>query len=102
MEIPLDLSRHCIETASKKKYEGLIRQYFKPSPSNNEKITIEQQISALTYFLTNADFSDLRNRFNNSGSIEKTATLFIPEHFQDMYIYFNETIYYPNWQTNKN
>jgi uncharacterized membrane protein YgaE (UPF0421/DUF939 family) len=99
MELFLDLSRHCIETASQIQYERLIRQYFKKKPVEKEKIDIEQQISALKYFLSNANFYDLRNRFNNSNSIEKKATLVISEHFKDMYIYFNHTIYYPNWKT---
>ncbi len=98
MEILLDLSRHCIETASKKKYERLIRQYFKTKTFDKQKITTEKQISALKYFLENADFSELRNYFSDSDSVEKKAWLIVSQHFENMHIRFNKITLYPTWK----
>ncbi|WDP89494.1 MAG: hypothetical protein HUN04_07070 [Desulfobacter sp.] len=66
MEIRLDLSRHCIETAARLKAEGLIRSYFKTPDSDTE-----DRIAALTRFLETADFQELRtriSRFENDPS----------------------------------
>lgn len=98
MEIILDLTRHCIETASKKKYEHLIRQYFKTTAIQKEKFILENQISALKYFLEKADFPELRNHCNNSDLIEKKAVLIVSQPFEKMHICFNNTILYPTWK----
>jgi hypothetical protein len=98
MEILLDLNRHCIETASKKKYEHLIRQYLKASYAGKEKSTIENQIDALKYFLEKADFPGLRNHGLNSCSDSKKAVLIVPQHFKNMYIRFNKKSLYPVWK----
>lgn len=59
MQIRLDLSRHCIETAARLKAEQLIRFYFKrPDPAT------EDYIDALNRFLETADFQDLRTRIS--------------------------------------
>ncbi len=64
MEIHLDLSRHCIETAARLKVEGLIRSYFKaPEPFT------EDRIAALTRFLEQADFQDLRTRIDRRNAL---------------------------------
>ena len=96
MEIILDLTRHCIETASKKKYERLIRQYFKTD--KKEKSTIENQIRALKYFLENADFSELRNLCSNFDSIEKKVVLIVLQPFEKMHVRFNNKTLYPTWK----
>lgn len=98
MEILLDLSRYCIETASKKKYERLIRQYFKIKAFDKQKTTTEKQISALKYFLENADFSELRNHFSGSGSVKKKAFLIVSQHFENMHIRFDNIPLYPTWK----
>jgi len=98
MDISLDLRQLCIETASQKKYEHLIRQYFKTKPFDPKKIILERQISALKYFLEKTDFQDLRNRFNRSSPIEKKAILIIPQPLEKMYVWFNKTIFYPVWK----
>lgn len=97
MEIILDLTRHCIETASKKKYERLIRQYFKTD--KKEKINIENQICALKYFLEKADFSELRNHCSNSNSIKKKAVLIVAQPFKKIHIRFNNATFYPTWKS---
>ncbi|MCK5696127.1 MAG: hypothetical protein KAH62_05960 [Desulfobacula sp.] len=97
MEIFLDLTRYCIETASKKKYERLIRQYFKTN--KKEKNNLENQICALKYFLEKADFSELRNRFSNSNSVKKRAVLIVAQPFKKMYIRFNNATFYPTWKS---
>lgn len=59
MEIRLDLSRHCIQTAARLKLEHLIRQCLKaPDQETEEKIEI------LTYFLSQNDFGELRRRID--------------------------------------
>ncbi|OQY00806.1 MAG: hypothetical protein B6I26_05875 [Desulfobacteraceae bacterium 4572_130] len=101
MEIILNLSSHCIETASKKKFEHLIRQYFKKNITEKEKIIIEKQIAALKYFLEKADFSKLRNYCADcgaSGSIKTKAVLIITQHFKNMHIRFNNAILYRFWK----
>ena len=59
MEIRLDLSRHCIETAARLKLERLIRQCLKTPDAETETL-----IEALTSFLSNNDFGDLRGRID--------------------------------------
>ena len=97
MKIILDLSRNCIETASRKKHERMIMQYFKSAGTDKKKSCIGHQISALKYFLEQADFLELRNRCSKIDPNRK-AVLIIPQNFKDMHIRFNETILYPNWK----
>ncbi|WP_020585211.1 hypothetical protein [Desulfobacter curvatus] len=59
MEIRLDLSRHCIQTAARLKLEHLIRQCLK-SPDQET----EEKIEALTGFLSKNDFGELRRRID--------------------------------------
>jgi hypothetical protein len=101
MEIHLNLTRYCIETASKREYERLVRQCFKISDTDNESITLENRISALIYFLEKADFSDLRNRCNKINSDEKDekkADLIISQDFKGMYVRIDKTTLYPIWK----
>ncbi len=60
MEIELSIDRFCIETTAKKKYELLIKHYFKLPDNADEKKKIEESISGLKQFLETADFSSLR------------------------------------------
>lgn len=56
MEVELNLDRHCIETAAKKKYERLVQELLKIE--ENEKR--EKELEFLLDFLKNANFSELR------------------------------------------
>lgn len=59
MEIRLDLSRHCIQTAARLKLEHLIRQCLKAPDQETEEM-----IEALTDFLSQNDFGELRRRID--------------------------------------
>ena len=59
MEIRLDLSRHCIQTAARLKLEHLIRQCLKAPDQETEK-----KIEVLTDFLLQNDFGELRRRID--------------------------------------
>jgi hypothetical protein len=98
MEMILDTSRHCIETASKKEYERLIRQYFKSGPLEKEKILMEQEIDALAYFLKHADFPDLRTQYHAMGHSKTTSVLVIPRNLKDMHIRLDQDIVHPAWK----
>jgi hypothetical protein len=60
MQISLDLSKHCIETELKKRYNQSISEYFKKKPPDRR---LEQQIENLKIALTSLDFSSLRKEF---------------------------------------
>lgn len=74
MEIRLDLSRHCIQTAARLKLEQLIRQCLKvPDPK------IEEKIEAVTNFLSQNDFGELRRRLDLSHkAFEEAPDSLIP------------------------
>jgi len=95
MEIRFDLSRHCIETAARLKVERLIRSYFKAQDPGTE-----DRITALTHFLEQADFQDLRNRINQitlALSPEAPhAVLVISRDLKIIEIRFNNQSIYPN------
>jgi|GEM_PF-1928710 len=59
MEIKLDLSRHCIQTAARLKLEHLIRQCLKAPDQETEEM-----IETLTDFLSQNDFGELRRRIH--------------------------------------
>ena len=62
IEIPLNLGKHCIQTAIKREYNQLISNYFKlKAPENTENI--ESEISLLKNALENLDFSWLRTTY---------------------------------------
>lgn len=64
MEIQLDVRRHCIQTATKRKYNQLISNYFKSGESAPENTKIlESEISLLKEALENLDFAWLRSTF---------------------------------------
>ena len=97
MKIILNLSRYCIETASRKKHDRLVSEYFKANGEDQKKI-IEHQIGALKYFLENADFSELRYHCNRLDA-DKEITLIVPLQFKEMHICFNDTIVSPKWKS---
>jgi hypothetical protein len=101
MEIILDMSRQCIETASKNIYNRIISQYFNSDTTDIEKNIIEKQITALTYFLENADFSDLRNLYSEAGSLSTISVLIIPENLTNMHVKVDDTVFYPVWKQSK-
>lgn len=59
MKIPLNISKHCIETESKRIYEESIKQYFKAPDS--ERPELEEKIEGLRNFLEYSDFNHLRS-----------------------------------------
>jgi hypothetical protein len=60
MQIKLDLSKHCIETEIKKRYNQSISEYFKIKPPDS---CLEHQIENLKEALTSLDFGHLRKEF---------------------------------------
>lgn len=65
VEIELNFSRYCIETAAKKTYEKRIREYF--SKGKAHSLDLEKEISLLKYFLETADFQSLRTLCSQTG-----------------------------------
>lgn len=72
MEIILDLKKHCIQTAIKRKYNQLISDYFKLKTAENTEV-FESEISLLKNTLENFDFRWLRakNPELQGGSTDK-------------------------------
>ena len=68
MEIRLDLSRHCIQTAARLKLEHLIRQCLKVPDQETEEM-----IEVLTDFLSHNDFGQLRRHIDLSRELFKEA-----------------------------
>ncbi len=63
MKILLNLSKVCIETASKKAYNQSLSQYFKAQET--EKMELEAAIDMLVRFLNESDFQELRNTYQD-------------------------------------
>jgi len=59
MRIELNLSRHCIATEVKRRYEACMRAYWKAS---QDREVLEQEIEALRELLERADLTGLRAR----------------------------------------
>ncbi|MBU2647447.1 hypothetical protein KKI24_22260 [bacterium] len=59
MELTLDLSKVCIETASKRAYNRRLLSYFK---KNGDKALLELEIEMLLRFISETDFQALRDR----------------------------------------
>lgn len=59
MKIPLNLSKHCIETEAKRIYEESLAQYFKATDS--KRAELEEIIEGLKNFLERTDFKHLRS-----------------------------------------
>lgn len=62
IEISLNLKKHCIQTAIKRKYNQQISKYFKLNPTENTEI-IESEISLLKEALEHLNFSWLRSTY---------------------------------------
>ncbi|NDY71416.1 hypothetical protein DO021_03165 [Desulfobacter hydrogenophilus] len=74
MEIHLNLSRHCIQTAARLKLEHLIRQCLKAPEQETEEM-----IEALTDFLSQNDFGKLRRRIDLARkSLGNDPALLVP------------------------
>jgi hypothetical protein len=58
--IALDLSRHCIQTAVRRRYETLVAAYFKTESGQGD---LEMQIGLLQQALETLDFAVLRSRW---------------------------------------
>jgi len=59
MKIKLNLSRHCIETETKRLYNQSVLKYFKADDKDN----IEEQIEILQNALQTLDFGKLRSTY---------------------------------------
>ena len=59
MKIPLNLSKHCIETETKRLYEESLKQYFKAPDS--KRAELEEKIEGLRNFLEYTNFNHLRS-----------------------------------------
>ena len=59
MKIKLNLSRHCIETETKRLYNQSVLKYFKADDKDN----IEKQIEILQHALQTLDFGKLRSTY---------------------------------------
>jgi len=59
MKIKLNLTRHCIETETKRLYNQSVLKYFKA----NDKDQIEKQIEILQHALQTLDFGKLRSTY---------------------------------------
>ena len=57
-DIVLDLSEHCIETASKREYRRLLNQALE---TEGEGTTLEAKLITLHEFMENTDFRQLRS-----------------------------------------
>jgi len=88
MDIMLDLSPFCVQTAAKRRYESLLNGYFK---ADGDKSVMEEQIEGLTFFLKYADFGYLRRRYPElDGGINTRIILRIPENQHEMQIICQE------------
>jgi len=63
MKIKLNLSRHCIETETKRLYNQSVLKYFKADDKDN----IEKQIEILQHALQTLDFGKLRSTHPELG-----------------------------------
>ncbi|BBO70723.1 hypothetical protein DSCA_46530 [Desulfosarcina alkanivorans] len=60
MNIELDLTRHCIETALKRRSNAAMSRYFKAKAG---KINLEKELELLEQALLAFDFQQLRSRW---------------------------------------
>lgn len=61
VEIPLDLSRHCIQTELRRQHNRAVSQYFRAGPA--ERLRLEPLVEALGKALETLDFAQLRTRY---------------------------------------
>jgi hypothetical protein len=60
VEIRLDLSKHCVETEIRRRYNRALSDYFK---SGADRQALEAKIELLQHALENLDFYFLRSRY---------------------------------------
>lgn len=74
-QITLNLKKQCIQTAAKRRYEILMQSYFRraKSFSQYEKDKMESEIASILFFLENADFHFLRDRYPELSGIEEVS-----------------------------
>jgi len=71
--LALDLSRHCIETAIRHRYDAAVRTFFK---QENERPRLEKEIALLLEALETLDFPALRSTHSAlTGSTAARITL---------------------------
>lgn len=74
MKIPLDLSRHCIETEIKKQYNTAISAYFKGG--GKEKRHLEPVVEVTGRALETLNFSHLRSQYPPlAGGTDRNVSL---------------------------
>lgn len=99
MDILLTLTKHCIETETKKAYERLIKQYFNKNTSNKDKNRIESTLEKLKFFLEHADFPKMRSAYPElGGASDLSVSLHIPENVQKAILTFNGRSVPPEWK----
>ena len=87
MEIRLDLSHHCIQTAARKKYERLLSLYWQKTTVTSEQTFLEKQIEVLKFFLEQANFMSLRSRYAVlNGGHDQLVVLSVGENLDEMKI----------------
>ena len=62
IQVRLDLSKHCIETAIKKTYNQALSTYFK---AEGKKKHLEQEIALTQHALECFDFAKLRGKYKD-------------------------------------
>ncbi len=98
MRIGLELTKYCIETASRKAYERLIRKLMKRQCA--DQMLIEAQLEILQYFLENADFSYLRSEYKILGGIDPVRiTLEVQGDPKHLIILVGDQKIQPRWTT---
>lgn len=100
IEIHLDLGKHCIQTAVKRKYNQLISDYFKLKAPEKTEI-IESEISLLKEALEKLDFSWLRTTYPElqGGGANKIQIAVNPE--KNITISINSRIIHATHQIHK-
>jgi len=79
MKIKLNLSRHCIETETKRLYNQSVLKYFKA----DDKDHIEKQIEILQHALQTLDFGKLRSTHPElGGHCDDHVELSMDDHHQ--------------------
>lgn len=94
MKIQLNTTRFCIGTGAKKKYEELLKCYFKFKGSKNDRLDLEQKIEGLKYFLKNVNIPKLRSKFPelDKGGNTELILEFVPDLSNFTICYNNTTI----------
>ncbi len=74
VRIPLDLSRHCIETEVKRRFNSTLSDYFK---AKGERAKLERELELLQAALAEFDFSYLRTRHEDLSGNSATGVALI-------------------------